>query len=143
MAKKVVPPLLIEEVQESVNHMYISLLEYKRKNYIVIIDNITDAEISAYVLDYANAEDINVAELLSATTFWYYSASERYPLSFEFSKSGLAESMSPLRRTFKKDYVSRLIGKAFSYEIETKPRVKRKRVQKIQQGVEIKFRKAG
>lgn len=141
MSKKNSPPLVIEEVQDSVNHMYISLLEYKRQHYVVIIDNITDTEISAYVLDYANAEDISVANLLTTTTKWYYESSERYPLSFEFAKNGLAKHLSPLRRTFKKDYVSRLIGKVFSYEIETKPKIKRKRVQKIPQGIEIKLRK--
>lgn len=140
MAKKDVPELVIEFFTERANYIYLTLIEYKKKNHLCIIDNVNKNEISAYVLDFAKAEGIDVDELLSISTRWYYEASEKYPLSFEFAKRGLSEQMAPIRKSFKKDYISRFVGHPFSYNIDKKPKVRRKRVTKIPKTVEIKFK---
>jgi hypothetical protein len=141
MAKKNAPPLVIEELQDRANYMYLTLLEYKRKQHLCIIDNVTDNEISAYILDFAKAEDIDVDELLRTVTLWYYKSSEDYPLSFEFAKLGMSQKMSLIRRTFRKDYISRFIGQKFGFNVNAKPKVRRKRVNPVPAGVEVKLKK--
>lgn len=142
MAKKNSPPLIIEVVQNQSNMLYLSLIEYKKQTYLAIIDNIKGSEMTAFVLDQAEAEKVDVEWLLSVATRWYYQSSERYPLSFEFNKLNHSRTISPLLKTFKMDYVSRLVGRVFYYDMDRKPRIRRKKVQLIPSGVEIKLRRA-
>lgn len=141
MSKKNAPPLILEELQDKANYLYLTLIEYKKERYLTIIDNIRGSDISAYVLDYVDAEDIDMAWLLSVANIWYYKSSEKYPLSFEFAKLGVKDKVEPILRTFNIDYVSRMIGKIFVYDIDAKPKIKRKRVNIIPSTVEIKLKK--
>lgn len=141
VSKKNAPPLIIEDVQERANYMYLSIIEYKRENYLAIVDNVKDNEITAYVLDQAKAENVDVSTILRIATRWYYKSSDNYPISFEFAKLGIGQNLSAILKTFKIDYVSRLIGKSFTYDFDKKPKVKRKRVTMIPSGVEIKFKR--
>lgn len=141
MSKKNAPPLILEEIQGRANYLYLTLIEYKKEKYLTIIDNISGNDISAFVLDYAEAENIDVAWFLSVANIWYYKSSEKYPLSFEFAKLGVKNKVAPVLRTFNIDHVSRMIGKIFVYDIDSKPKVKRKRVNLIPSSVEIKLKK--
>ena len=141
MAKKKVPPLVLEEVQDQANYLYLTLVEYKKERYLTIIDNIRGSDITAFVLDYANAEGIDMNWILSIANIWYYKSSDKYPLSFEFAKLGVKTKVTPIMRTFNLDFVSRMIGKIFVYDIDAKPKVKRKRVSVIPSSVEIKLKK--
>jgi hypothetical protein len=141
MTKKGVPPLILEELQDRANYLYLTLLEYKKERYLVLIDNIRGTDISAYVLDVAEAEGIDVSWFLSVANIWYYKSSEKYPVSFEFAKLGVKDTIEPMLRTFNIDYVSRMIGKIFVYDIDAKPKIKRKRVNVIPSSVEIKLKK--
>lgn len=141
MSKKNVPPLILEELQDKANFLYLTLLEYKKERYLTIIDNIRGSDISAFVLDYSGAENIDMNWLLSVANIWYYKSSDKYPLSFEFAKLGVKNKVAPILRTFNLDYVSRMIGKIFVYDIDAKPKIKRKRVQIIPSSVEIKLKK--
>lgn len=141
MSKKNAPPLVLEELQDRSNYLYLTLIEYKKEKYLTIIDNISGSDITAYVLDYADAESIDLAWLLSIANIWYYKSSEKYPLSFEFAKLGVKNNVTPILRTFNLDYVSRMIGKIFVYDIDSKPKIKRKRVNLIPSTVEIKLKK--
>lgn len=141
MAKKKIPELQIEEVNERVNSMYLSLLEYKREVYLCVIDSITPTEIGAYVLDYAEQEQIPLPEFLSVVTRWFYGKSESYPLSVEIAKQGLTEVVSPIYRTFDTAYVSRIVGHAFFNKEQAKSKVRRRRVVPIPEGVAIKLKK--
>lgn len=141
MAKKQAPPLILEEVQDQSNLLFLCLIEFKKEKYLTLIDNIKDDEISAYVLDHAEAEGLDVQALLSVATHWYYRSSEKYPISFELAKLGLSDKTSKILRTFSIDYVSRMIGKIFVYELDSKPKVRRKRVNVIPSYIEIKLKK--
>lgn len=141
MSKKNIPPLILEELQDKANYLYLTLLEHKKERYLAIIDNIRGTDISAYVIDYAEAEGVDVTWFLSVANIWYYKSSDKYPLSFEFAKLGVKDKVEPLLRTFNLDYVSRMIGKLFVYDIDAKPRIKRKRVSVIPSSVEIKLKK--
>ena len=140
MAKKRIPALKIEQVNEIANLHFMCLLEYKRENYLCIIDNITPTEIGAYVLDYAEQEDVPVAGFLSVATQWFYGKSESHPLSVELARQGLTEKLAPIFKTFDTTYVARIVGHAFSYEGMNKSKVRRRRVVAIPEGVEIRFK---
>jgi hypothetical protein len=123
MAKKSVPPLVLEEVQDRANYLYLTLIEYKKERYLTIVDNISGSDISVFVLDYAKAENVDMNWLLSVANIWYYKSSEKYPLSFEFAKLGAKNKITPIMR------------------IDAKPKIKRKRVNVIPSSVEIKLKK--
>lgn len=141
MAKKNAPPLIIEHFQNRSNMMFLALIEYKKTTYLTVIDNIRGNEISAFVLDTAEAEDLDISWFVTVATRWYYESSEKYPLSFEFARLGQADAFTSILKTFKIDYVSRLVGKIFHFDLDRKPKIKRKKVQLIPSGVEIKFKK--
>lgn len=141
MAKKKVPELKLELINDRGNLIYLSLIEYKRECYLCVIDNITDEGINAFVLDYAEQENVKIATFLSIVTEWFYKSSDKYPLSVEFAKKNLTEQIAPIYKTFDSAYVSRIIGHAFSYVRLQENKVKRRRVIPIPEGIPIKLKK--
>ena len=141
MAKKQVPKLKIEFYSETSNLHYLAIVEHKREQYLCIINNITEDEIGAYVLDFIEQEKISLPNFLSLVNNWFYSSSSDKPLSIEIAKMGLTRTFSPIFRTFDKSYVSRIIGNAFSYKEGSTSRVKRRRVIPIPEGIEITIKK--
>jgi hypothetical protein len=138
--KKKIPPLVIEYVTDPVNLFYLSLIEYKRDNFLSIIDNITKTDVSAFVLDFANQEKINTLNFFSVVTNWFYCSSHLHPLSFELSKTGLSDKMRPLFRTFDINSISRIIGNPFVFDFESITKVKRRKVNIIPSTVEIRLK---
>jgi hypothetical protein len=141
VAKKKIPELKVEYIKDRGNLLYLALLEYKREIYLCIIDNMSPDEIGAYVLDYAEQENIPIREFLSAVTLWFYKSSEKHPLSVELARLGLTEALAPIYKIFDTTYVSRIVGNAFSYEGLSKSKVKRRRVIPIPEGIPIKLKK--
>lgn len=142
MAKKKIPTLVVEHAEDTGNHFYLSVVEYRKENYLVIVDNINEEELGAYVLDLAAQEGVNLKELLSVVTRWFYGSSHRCPLSFEFSRLGLTPVTNKIYKTFELAHVTRLIGNDFTYEIFAAPKIKRRRVTMIPAGVEVKLKKS-
>lgn len=141
MAKKRIPDLHVEYVEDQGNCLFLSLLEYRKEKYLVIIDNVTDDEIGAYVLDVAKQEGLDLKLLLTVITQWFYRASYKYPLSFEFSRLGMTPMTNRIYKTFELAHVTRLVGNDFRFNLDSSPKVKRRRVNKIQAGVEVKLKK--
>ena len=141
MAKKKIPELKIELINDRGNYIYMSLIEYKRELYLCIIDSVKPNEIGAYVLDYAEQCNIDLQKFFQFVTHWFYSKSDSHPLSVEFARVGLTEWAGPIYRTFDTTYVSRIVGQAFFYENIDKNRVRRRRVVPIPEGIEIRFSK--
>ena len=141
MSKKKIPDLFIERAEDRGNFFYISVLEYRRENYLVVVDNISDGELGAYVLDYAQQEGIQLKTLLTAVTIWFYRGSHSYPVSFEFSRLGISKLTNRIYKTFELAHVTRLIGKDFRYDLLSPPKVRRRRVSKIPAGFEIKLKR--
>lgn len=141
MAKKRIPELKIEAIHEAVNLHFLCMLEYKRENYLCVIDNITPSTIGAYVLDYVDQENIPLNSLLGVITRWFYGKSDKHPLSVELAALGLTEQIAPIYRTFDTAYVARLVGNAFTYEGMNKSRVRRRRVVAISEGIAIHLKK--
>ncbi len=103
MAKKNVPPLVLEELQDRANMLYLTLLEYKKEKYLTIIDNVQGSVITAFVLDQADAENIDVSWMLGIANIWYYKSSDKYPLSYEFARLGTKNKVAPIIKTFNLD----------------------------------------
>lgn len=142
MAKKKIPNLIVEKTEEQGNLMFLSLLEYRKEQYLVVVDNIAEDGIGAYVLDYAEQEGMDLKQLISVITLWFYKASFKYPLSFEFSRLGMTPMTNRIYKTFETTHVTRLVGNDFKYDIESQPKVKRRRVNKIPAGIEVKIKKS-
>lgn len=141
MSKKIIPPLTMEFKQDQTTLHFLSLLEYRRDNFLVVIDNITETEVSAYTLDYAEQSGIAIADFLSVATYWLYKSSGSYPLSFEIAKLGLTQKMAPILKVYDANNVSRIVGVPFQYQLElARPKVKRRRVVPVQAGVEISIK---
>lgn len=141
MGKKKIPELHVERASDAGNLYYLSVLEYRKTNYLVVVDNITEDEVNAYVLDLAPQEGINLQDLLSVITNWFYKGSSKYPLSFEFSKLGINGRTNRIYKSFELVHVTRLIGQDFRFDLNASPKVKRRRVNKIPTGVEIKLKR--
>ena len=142
MAKNKIPKLIVERTENQQNFCFLSVLEYRKKNYLVVVDNITDTNIGAYVLDYVSQEKIDMEQLLKVITTWFYKNSHKCPLSFEFSKLGLTSEVNKIYKNFELVHVARLIGNDFRYTSLLKlPKIKRRRITKIPAGVEIKLKK--
>ena len=142
MPKRKIPSLVVEYASDSGNAFFLSVIEYRRQNYLVVVDNITDEEVGAYVLDFAQQEGIDVRQLMSVVTAWFYRGSFDYPLSFELSRLGVSARTNAIYKTFELVHVTRLIGKDFRYNLLEAPKVRRRRVSKIPAGVEIRVKKA-
>jgi hypothetical protein len=141
LAKKKIPNLIVEFASDSGNLHFLSVIEHRRQNYLAIVDNISSEEVGAYVLDYAQQEKLDVRQLLSAATLWFYRGSTRYPLSFEFSRLGLTPATNRIYKTFELPHVTRLIGNDFRFDFETPPKIRRRRANLIPAGTEIRLRR--
>jgi len=138
MAKRKIPTLIIEQVSDRGNLHLLSLLEHRRERYLVIIDNIDDVAITAYVLDYALQEEVDLNTFISIAERWLAESKGEYPLSFELSKLGLTSVGRKIYKTFDLAYVTRLVGKSFTYDLTTPTRVRRRRAARVPAGVEIR-----
>lgn len=143
MTKKRIPELKIELVNGVGNLLYLSLIEYKREEYLCVVDNIRFSEIDAYVLDYADQEKIDVKNFLQVVTRWFYAKSDVHPLSVEFARHGLTQWVAPIYRTFDSTYVSRIVGHGFSFDAMNKSKVRRRRVVPLPEGIEVVLKKTG
>lgn len=140
MVKRKIPKLIIERAEEQGNFHFLSVIQYHGTDYLVVIDNITDEEIGAFVLDVAQQQGIDLQKLLSVIITWFYSASYKYPLSFEFSRLDMTRTTSKIYRTFELAHITRLIGKDFQFNFKGN-KIRRRRVNKIPAGIEIHIKK--
>lgn len=138
MVKRAVPPLVLERVLDNINLYILSIIEYKRKHYLCIIDNIGPTQISAFVLDFATRENIDINEFLSLAIRWYYGESTSQPLSVYLTKLGLKEISNKILKNFNKAYVGRVIGQPFSYNLTVPKKQRKRRANKVSADVMIK-----
>lgn len=141
MAKKRVPNLIVEFASDSGNLHYLSVLEYRRENYLVVVDNISDEDIGAYVLDFAQQEKLDTKALMGIITYWFYRGSWQYPLSFEFSRLGISGQTNRIYKTFELPHVTRLIGNDFRFDLTAPPKVRRRRANMIPAGAEVRLKR--
>jgi hypothetical protein len=134
------PPLILEDIEAN-NNGYLTLIIYKKQKYLVVVDNVHDEEVSAFVLDRAEAEGVDTAWFISVCNLWFYKSSDQYPLSFEFAKMGNLDKVKSILKTFPTSSISRIVGRIFMFNINQKPKVKRRKVVPIPSYVEVKLKK--
>jgi hypothetical protein len=142
MPKRKIPGLVVEFASDTGNAFFLSVLEYRRENYLVVVDNISADEVNAFVLDFAQQEGIDLKQLMSVITTWFYRGSHHYPLSFEFSRLGITHRTNRILKTFELTHVTRLIGRDFRYDLFEVPKVRRRRVNRIPAGVEVRLKRS-
>lgn len=138
MSKRKIPSLIIEHVSDKGNLHCLSILEHRRDRYLVIVDNIDDEIITAYVLDYAQQEGVDLETFINIAENWLSTSDGKYPLSFELSRLGLTSTARRIYKTFDLAYVTRLVGRGFTYDLLTPIRVRRRRASRVPAGVEIR-----
>jgi hypothetical protein len=138
MSKRKIPSLIIEHVSDAGNLRLLSMLEHRRERYLVIVDNIDDEIITAYVLDYAQQEGVDLIAFITIAEQWLEVSGGKYPLSFELSRLGLTHVARRIYKTFDLAYVTRLVGRGFSYDLTTPLRVRRRRASRVPSGVEVR-----
>lgn len=131
MSKKRIPELQVEYTSDSTNFFYLSVLQYRKEHHLVIIDNITNDVVTAYVLDKAVQEGIDAKQILTVANRWFYEASDRYPLSIEFSKRGMSHATNRILKNFDLSHVTRIVGQDFQYDLTTPPKIRRRRVSHV------------
>lgn len=135
-SKKV--PLIIEKHPENYNgYEFISLVKYDNTNFLTIIDNISNNKIVAYVLDYCKQTNIDEHELIRLANDWFEKHSTVYPLSIDLSKRGKSSEFSKILRSFNIDYVSRVIGPLYEFNMTRDKKVRRHKKKNIPKGLEF------
>ena len=140
MVKRAIPPLVLERVFDNVNLYILSVVEYKRKHFLCIIDDIGATQISAYVLDFAEREKIDVNEFLSYAIKWYYSSSNRLPFSLFLARYGMKDTAQKIHMQFNKAYVGRVIGQPFSYNLNNIIKQRKRKANIVPSYVEVRFK---
>lgn len=142
MSKRKIPTLIIENVSDEGNLNMLSLLEHqayhRRERYLVVVDNIDDEQITAYVLDFAQQEGVDLITFIKIAEEWLKQSEGKYPLSFELSRLGLTSAAKRIYKTFDLAYVTRLVGRSFSFDLTTPVRVRRRRASRVPAGIEIR-----
>ena len=131
-------PLIVEDHPSNYNgYPFITLLQYKDSDQLVIVDNVDDKNIDAYVLDLCGPENVNEEKMIEVVSEWWNKHRKDYPISFEFSKLNMAREVSRIYRSFHIEYVTRVIGPLSNFGSKEPPKVRRRRRKPIPPGVII------
>lgn len=127
---KVFPLIAEPHPPEYDGYQFITLLRYNEKNYISIVDNVDNKEITAYILDYCDSINFPEERILQIAAHWYEKDC-RHPISIEFSRLDVSEEISNIVRTFPVDYVTRVIGPMFKFPMEGPSKIKKRKRKRI------------
>jgi hypothetical protein len=127
MAKRYIPELIVEQPDFDTSQFgFLSVIEYLQVRHLVIIDNMIDNMIYAYVLDEAIQRKMNLEVLLPKIALWAENPIE--PLSFLFARLGIANETSLIYRSFEVTGVTRLIGSSYKFNMAPSSKIKRRRI---------------
>lgn len=131
-------PLIIEDHPSTYNGPpFVTLIQHRNQEVLTIVDNADDKTIKAYVIDLCGPERVNEEQFIKVASAWYYVHKQRYPLSVEFSRLGLASSFANIYRTYNTEFVTRVIGPLPKYEMLHVQSIRRRRRKPVPPGVEI------
>jgi len=99
--KKQDVPLIIEEHPDDYNgYPFITLIQYRQEHILTIVDNATEKEIRAFVLDMCSPAGIDEELIITVANEWYLKNKTRFPLSFEFSRRNISHLISPIFKKY-------------------------------------------
>lgn len=132
LASKSSAPLIVESHPPEYSGLpFITLIQYKKQTMLTIVDNVTDSDIRAYVLDLCGPEHVAEEELIALANAWYENGRILRPFSVELSKAGLTAAVSRVYRVFNIEFISRVIGPAPVYATKSSGQVKRKKCRQV------------
>jgi len=135
-------PLIVENHPESYDgYPFITLIQYRDEEVLGIVDNITDKMVKAYILDLCGPSQVDEESIINVASEWYAKSKDRYPLSFEFSKLGMSETVRGIYRSYPVGFVTRVIGPLPRFEMGEVKSVKRRRRKPISSNIEVQNHK--
>ena len=138
MAKRDIPSLIIEDHPELTEYSFLSLIEYNGDKLLVVVDNIIDNFVYAYVIDEAIQRKMNLEILIPIISAWSSNPTE--PLSFTFARLGVAHQTSLIYKKFEITGVTRLIGTSYKFGVQPTSKIKRRRIVEREELPEINIR---
>jgi len=138
VVKRSFPFIIQNYPQEYTGYPFLSVIQYKNQHIISIIDNINKKTLKAFVLDLCGPEGVDEELVVNVASYWYEFERNRYPLSIEFSKRGLANITSKIMKTYTIDSIARIMGPLYIYPTDNGIKIKRRKRREITSNVEIK-----
>jgi hypothetical protein len=137
--KKIKQPSLIRENHPASykGYEFITLIKFNGETYLNIVDNVVNNNIVSYVIDLCEAMSVDEIELVGIANEWYHNSKDKHPLSIEISKRGLSQKYNSIQRCFPIDYITRVIGPIFTFNMGPPKKVKRKKRKVVQKHIEI------
>lgn len=133
--------LIPESYPDNYNgYKFISLIKYNERSQITIIDNVISDNIHAFVLDECQALNLDETVLISYAEEWYSKECEKLPFSIFLSKNNIGMEYYNTIKCFPLDFVSRVLGPLFVFNMGNPMKVKRKRKKDIPDNIEIVYR---
>jgi hypothetical protein len=133
--------LVPENYPENYNgYRFVSLIKYNEKSQITIIDNVISDNIHAFVLDECQALNLDETTLITYAEDWFNKDSHRIPFSIFLSKNNVGAEYYRTIKCFPLDFVSRVLGPLFCFNMGNPLKVKRKRKKDIPDNVEIVYK---
>lgn len=126
MAKRDIPDLIVETNCDPLSFDFLTVLEFDGRTHLVIIDNIFENMVYAYVLDEAIQRKMNLEALIPIISKWAELPLE--PLSFLFARLGVARQTSLIFKSFEVTGITRLIGASYKFNISANSKIKRRRI---------------
>lgn len=124
-------PITVENHPSDYNgYEFITLIKYNDEINLSIIDNVTKRHISAFCLDLCGPKGVSEHDIIKIAQKWYVTNRNNYPVSLEFCKNGLESSSSAIAKSYSIDYIYRIIGPVFYFEMNN-PLKTRKRKRKL------------
>jgi hypothetical protein len=136
--KRTAVPLVVEPYPRDYTGLpFLTLIQFRKQPMLVIVDNVDDRLIKAYVLDLCGPEQVDEEKVIVVAADWYTQSKSIFPVSIEFSRRGMTGETSRIYRTFDVEFVSRVIGPAPEFPMNNVKSVKRRRRKSVPVGVEI------
>jgi len=131
-------PLIVEKHPEDYQgYPFITLIQYKDQDLLIIVDNVDEKNIDAYVLDLCGPENIDEEHMINVVSVWWDERRERFPVSFEFSRLNETSQVSKIFRTFHIEYVTRVIGPLPHFEMNEASKIRRRKRKPLPPGMEV------
>lgn len=114
-------------------YKFVSLIVYNQRNFLVIVDNVVDNNVYAYVLDWCPLYSIDETVIRDLAKQWF---EEHYsiPFSFFVSAHNMTEYLQPLYTSFSISNIERIVGAFQHYPITTPLKIKHKKKNKALKG---------
>jgi hypothetical protein len=140
---KKINKLIPENYPDNYNgYKFISLIKFNQKSYISIIDNVISNNISAFILDECQTINVDEKKLILNAQEWFDAECKNIPFSIFLSRRNLLQEYSGIIKCFPVDFVSRVLGPLFTFNMNNPVKIKRKRKKDIPDNIEIVYKKS-